>query len=80
MPLVREFLEPQIRHWAVMREILEGGWSGDGHRRDLFRAALGHALNFYTWQSLVREQGLEDEEAIALLVGMVRCIASDGST
>ena len=80
MPLGREFQEPQVKHWALMQEILEAGWSGDGSRRDLLRAALGHALNFYTWQSLVREQGLEDEEAIELLVGMIRCLTSEGAS
>jgi AcrR family transcriptional regulator len=34
-------------------------------------AAVGHALAFPTWRSLVREQGLGDEEAVELMVSLV---------
>ena len=36
--------------------------------------ALGHALDFWTWRSLVHERGLTEEEAIELMVGMVSCL------
>jgi len=39
----------------------------------LLLAALGHALDFLTWRSLVRQQGLDDEQAVELMVKMVRC-------
>jgi AcrR family transcriptional regulator len=39
-----------------------------GRRR---RAALGHALAFATWRSLVREQGLRDRDAVELMAGLV---------
>jgi hypothetical protein len=39
----------------------------------LLLAALGHALDFQTWRSLVRQQGLDDEQAVELMVKMVRC-------
>jgi len=32
-----------------------------------------HALDFQTWRSLVRQQGLDDEQAVELMVKMVRC-------
>jgi AcrR family transcriptional regulator len=35
------------------------------------RAAIGHALALTTWQSLVREQGLDDDEAAALMSALV---------
>lgn len=35
------------------------------------RAAIGHALAFSTWRSLVREQGLSQPDAIALVCGLV---------
>ncbi len=38
-------------------------------------AAIGHAIGFATWRSLVREQGLGDKDAIALMVGMVKAAA-----
>ena len=39
--------------------------------------ALGHALEFLTWRSLGHERCLTDEEAIELMVGMVRSSMRD---
>ena len=36
-------------------------------------AALGHALDFATWRSLARGQGLDDGRSVHLMVRMVRC-------
>jgi hypothetical protein len=46
-----------------------------GRRRELLLAAIAHALDFGTWQSLVRQQGLDDEGSIEVMVEMVRCVA-----
>jgi AcrR family transcriptional regulator len=35
------------------------------------RAALGHAVSFGTWRSLVQEQGLAQEDAVALMCRLV---------
>jgi hypothetical protein len=43
----------------------------------LLLAALGHALDFQTWRSLVREQGLNDEQAVEVMMGMVRCLVHE---
>ena len=40
-------------------------------RRRRTRAAVGHALAFSTWRSLVREQGLTTKDAVALADGFV---------
>jgi hypothetical protein len=45
------------------------GLRGVARRRT--RAALGHAIAFSTWKSLVQEQGLTDAEAAALLGALV---------
>jgi AcrR family transcriptional regulator len=42
-----------------------------GAARSRVRAAIGHAISFPTWQSLVREQGLDDAEAVAVMAAMV---------
>jgi AcrR family transcriptional regulator len=42
-----------------------------GHARRRVKAALTHALAFPTWQSLVRENGLKDSEAVSLMAAMV---------
>jgi AcrR family transcriptional regulator len=42
-----------------------------GAARRRVRAALGHAVAFETWRSLVRRQGLTDAQAIELVRAMV---------
>jgi AcrR family transcriptional regulator len=44
------------------------------HRRRV-RAAVGHALAFESWRSLVREQRLSQAEAIELIAGLVTVAA-----
>ena len=51
---------------AAALEILLGG-----RRRKRTRAAIAHALEFETWQSLVRRQGLDRDEAIELMLRLV---------
>jgi hypothetical protein len=43
-----------------------------GPRRDRVAAAIGHALQFETWRSLVVEQGLDDDDAAELMAALVR--------
>jgi AcrR family transcriptional regulator len=42
-----------------------------GEARRRLQAAVGHAVSFPTWQSLVRQQGLEDTEAVAMMAALV---------
>jgi AcrR family transcriptional regulator len=79
LPLLRELLEPATAYWEAVRELLVGGWAVPAERRALVAAAVGHAITFATWQSLVREQGLDDAQAIEAMVAMVRCLAGCGS-
>jgi AcrR family transcriptional regulator len=51
----------------TMRELLLRGRPERGRARRRRTAAIGHALAFPTWRSLVREQGLEPAEAAALM-------------
>lgn len=51
--------------------VLDAGRPERGRARERVRAALGHAVTFTTWQSLVRGQGLEEAEAIALMAALV---------
>lgn len=53
------------------RDALMEGWDARGRRRARLRAAVGHALAFSTWRSLVREQGLEDAQAVELMYALV---------
>jgi AcrR family transcriptional regulator len=72
---LREVLKPLFAHWERMKEILATAWevSEERPQQQLLRAAIGVALDFQTWRTMVREQGLTDEQAIELMVRMVRC-------
>lgn len=75
LPALQEVLAPYVEHWAAIRETLTAGWAVEGQRRNLLVAAVGHAIDFQTWRSLVHEQELDDAQAVELMVLMVRCIA-----
>lgn len=77
MPLVLEIARPYLQHWERMRYVLATGWGVADERLALLLAALGHALDFQTWRSLVRQQGLGDEQAVEVIVRMVRCTIRD---
>ncbi len=40
-----------------------------GRPRTRAAAGIGHAISFPTWRSLVREQGLDETDAVELMVG-----------
>ena len=77
-PVLREVLAPEFASWARVRDALAAGWPVPEGRRALVAAAVGHAVAFPTWRSLVREQGLDDAQAVAAMAAMVRCLAADG--
>jgi AcrR family transcriptional regulator len=71
VPLVQERFAAFREYFAAARETLMTGRKLRGLARRQTRAALGHAIAFSTWKSLVREQGLSDEAAAALLRALV---------
>jgi AcrR family transcriptional regulator len=73
VPTLAKLNEPYFAVWTSMRDALAAGWTRRGRRRRLLRAAIEHALDLKTWQSLVRERELADSEAVELLVRFVRC-------
>lgn len=79
LPVVQEVLAPVMAHWAQARDVLVADWTTDPSRLSAVAAAVGHAIGFSTWQSLVREQGVGEGEAVEMMVTLVRCIA-DGDT
>lgn len=54
-------------HWRAAADALAAAWRVRGRRRTLLRAAIGHAIVFPTWRSLVRDQGLSDLQAVDLM-------------
>ena len=61
---------PYTRLLLRMRKALSAGWPVDDNRKPLFLAALGHALEFTTWRSLVRDHGLRTGQAVDLMVAL----------
>ncbi len=61
---------------AAVRDLLARGWGARGRRRELLLAAIGHALDFETWRSLERRQGLDPQAAVEVAVGAVRAAAA----
>ena len=68
-----EIMEPIVLHWERMKETIAAGWGPPEEIPRLVLGAIGFALDFKAWRALVRTQGMSDEEAIELMVGMVRC-------
>ena len=71
MPLVAERFAGYRGYLAAARDLMMGGRSVRGRRRDKARAAVGHGLAYTTWKSLTREQELTDDQAVALVCALV---------
>lgn len=76
MPIVAEMNAYRVRYLEEIRDLLLDGWRTRGARARLQRA-IGHALEFRTWQSLVRRQGCRTSEAVELMLTFVRAAASE---
>jgi len=68
---------PILSHWDRMKETIAAGWGPSEELPRLVLGAIGLALDFKAWRSMVRTQGMSNEQAIELMVGMVRCTAED---
>jgi AcrR family transcriptional regulator len=68
MPLVAEMNAYRARYLEEIRDLLVQAWQTRGGARARLRRAVGHTLEFRTWQSLVRHQGCTTEEAVQLMV------------
>jgi AcrR family transcriptional regulator len=66
--LVREHFAAYRGYIAAARETLLRG-----RARARERAAIGHALAFATWRSLALDEGLDDGQAIELVIRLVTC-------
>jgi AcrR family transcriptional regulator len=78
MPLVAEMNAYRARHLEEIRDLLLQAWPTRGGARARLRRAIGHALEFRTWQSLVRRQGCATDEAVQLMVAFA-CAAGSGN-
>jgi AcrR family transcriptional regulator len=72
LPLVRERFGAFRDYLQAVQDTLLAGRALRGHARRRTRAAIGHAIDFATWRSLVREQGLGAGEAAKLMCALVQ--------
>src|SRR4051794_33838724 len=72
VPTVADRFTAVAGYVAAARGALVRGGAERGRARRRAAAAVGHALAFATWRSLVRDQGLDDAEAADLMGRLVR--------
>ncbi|MDP9260905.1 MAG: TetR/AcrR family transcriptional regulator [Actinomycetota bacterium] len=73
-PVLREVAAPFLAYWRTVRDVLDRGWTTRGHNRALLRAVIGHAVEFETWRSLARREGLDDAVAADAMVSLARAV------
>ncbi|MDQ2895883.1 MAG: TetR/AcrR family transcriptional regulator [Actinomycetota bacterium] len=76
MPLIQERFAAFRGYLAAARDTLMAERKLKGAARRRTQAALGHAITFSTWKSLVKEQGLTDADAATLLRALVAAAGS----
>jgi AcrR family transcriptional regulator len=77
MPVVAAALARRRDVLAKAAAVLSEGWGAtDAAARRLLVAAIGHALDFRTWQSLVETQGLSEQEAVEALLGLIDSVSA----
>lgn len=76
MPVLAEVAQHRLHYVEEARELVLEAWPARGRARTRLRKAVGHALEFVTWQSLVRRQGCSSEEAVQLMVAFARTTAA----
>jgi hypothetical protein len=63
----RPIMQDYHDHWRAAADVLSSAWRVRGRERSLLRAAIRHAIIFPTWHSLIRDQGLTDDQAVELM-------------
>jgi AcrR family transcriptional regulator len=67
MEVVRQQFAQVVAYMEAAQTTLLAGRPKRGRRASSVRAAVGHAMAFTTWRSLVREQGCTASEAVELM-------------
>ena len=73
-PVLQEVGAPFLAYWQTVRDVLDQGWKTRGRKRALLRAVIGHAVEFETWRSLARREGLADAVAADAMVSLARAM------
>jgi AcrR family transcriptional regulator len=70
VPATAEVLGEMTAGFVTLADSVSRGWP----RRKSVRAAIGHALEFETWRSLVRRQGLSRTQAVDAMARLVSSV------
>jgi AcrR family transcriptional regulator len=70
VPANAEVLDEMMADFTSLADAVSQGWP----RRKSVRAAIGHALEFETWRSLVRRQGLSRTQAVDTMARLVSSV------
>jgi AcrR family transcriptional regulator len=70
-----EATREQLRQMEASYRLVLLAPFGAGGRRPRLKAAIGHAVSFWTWKSLCRDQGLANRDAVFLMVSLARAAA-----
>jgi AcrR family transcriptional regulator len=71
-------MRPYHAHWRHAADILAAPFHARGRRRTLLRAAIGLAISFDTWRTLVRDQGLDDVQAVEVAIRLTGTAETPG--
>jgi AcrR family transcriptional regulator len=74
MPIIAELQAGRYAYLAGVEDGLAAGWGARGKAAARLRAAIGLALDFYTWRTL-HERGLARTEAVRVMAEAVRAAA-----
>jgi AcrR family transcriptional regulator len=64
-------MAPYLEHWRHVADALSAPFAARGRRRTQLRAAIGLAIAFDTWRALVRDEGLDDADAVEVALRLV---------
>ena len=76
IPELFEIVEPIEKAMQQYALVLIEPWDMPEQDRHYLHAAAVHAILFTTWQSLIREQGMNQSDAVELMVRIITCLAS----
>ena len=79
VPVVQRLLRDYYGYLRTIQGTLLAGRGRRGRAAGRTRAAIGHALAFATWRSLIHEQGLANDDAVRLMCLLVDGAARTGS-
>jgi AcrR family transcriptional regulator len=67
---IEENLQPFNDYVARCSRVLSAGWDARGRRKRILEAAIRHAVEFPTWQSLVRAGGISRRDTVSLMTAL----------